>query len=822
MFRLKVWHIEQTCVFELSWGKGRQLTAKLPFPNILKTHYKRWQDAYIDFYKSKEFQESTLRARVDVSGTMATPAIDWRARLAQAEAELTSEFHHWLSSAELIKIRKEIASGGQQIINEKSHLNQPIDVFLTCDSLELERLPWETWEIGTEFAASPIRLVRTPANIEAETGQRQHQGKMRILAILGDETGLNFQKEREALKDLKPLADITLIGWQEGKATDHLLEDIQQAISDPKGWDLLFFAGHSNETSVTGGELTIAPNQSVLVSEIAPQLLLAKQHGLQFAIFNSCKGLSIANSFISLGLGQVAVMREPIHNRVAQEFLIRFLRQMATYQDVQDSLRLTCQSFKLDKNLTYPSAYLVPSLFRHPDSIPFQLKPFGWKEKLKQWIPTKVEAITLTLAICLSGFIPVQEWLLSQRILTQARYRQLTSQINRVQSAPVLLVQIDDQTIQKLGISSVSPMDRKVLAQLVNQAIDLNASVIGLDYLLDTPQPNDAVLRQALESAVMQNQSWLVLGAKSNKAGEWIGARPEIASLNWSLSGDLWTPDGRIRPLPWTDSRLLPFSYILATALRVKNQTEVTTTSIPPRPSLQSQSRLLSQFKAYTRAVGAPLITPQMKLNPITALSYNLCHPGIEQSLCHRWLQPILDFSIPPEQVYQPVSAWQFLQQPQAILQTGDRSSLQETIVIIAPGGYDQAGLTYLGEDNPPLPDAIAYWRQQQDDFDETFTGGKVQAYMTHHFLNSHLITPIPDLWLVLLAGLVTKVIILNLQQRQLKPTLIIFSLGTATITYGLISLQLYITAAILLPWLLPSVVVCSYLFPHLWSRRYA
>jgi hypothetical protein len=60
----------------------------------------------------------------------------------------------------------------------------------------------------------------------------------------------------------------------------------------------------------------------------------------------------------------------------------------------------------------------------------------------------------------------------------------------------------------------------------------------------------------------------------------------------------------------------------------------------------------------------------------------------------------------------------------------------------------------------------------------------------------------------------------LNLKQRQLKPTLGILILGIATLSYGAISLQLYITAAILLPWLLPSAVACSYLLPYFWSHR--
>ena len=29
-----------------------------------------------------------------------------------------------------------------------------LDVFITCNSIELERLPWEAWNIGNEFAAT--------------------------------------------------------------------------------------------------------------------------------------------------------------------------------------------------------------------------------------------------------------------------------------------------------------------------------------------------------------------------------------------------------------------------------------------------------------------------------------------------------------------------------------------------------------------------------------------------------------------------------------------------------------------------------------------
>jgi len=156
-----------------------------------------------------------------------------------------------------------------------------------------------------------------------------------------------------------------------------LLNQITTAITDKRGWDLLLFAGHSNETRITGGELAIAPNVSITLSELAPYLKIAKQRGLQFALFNSCSGLDIAKFLVDLGFNQVAVMREPIHNKVAQEFLVQFLRSMAQYRDAHDALLIASQFLKLEKNLTYPSSALIPSLFCRPGQEVFRSKNSG-------------------------------------------------------------------------------------------------------------------------------------------------------------------------------------------------------------------------------------------------------------------------------------------------------------------------------------------------------------------------------------------------------------------------------------------------------------
>ena len=181
-----------------------------------------------------------------------------------------------------------------------------------------------------------------------------------------------------------------------------------------------FFAGHSNEESLLDGRIAIAPKTSISIKELSPALRQAQQQGLQFALFNSCSGLDIANGLINLGLNQVAIMREPIHNEVAQAFLIEFLQRLARYENVQESLLGACRHLQLEQSLTYPSAFLVPSLFRHPDAQPYQIQPVGWQATLQRWLPTKREAIAMG-ALALLSLMPIsRNWLLDERVFVQA------------------------------------------------------------------------------------------------------------------------------------------------------------------------------------------------------------------------------------------------------------------------------------------------------------------------------------------------------------------------------------------------------------------
>ena len=787
-FSLEVQQIEQTCSFKLSWGKQLRLTAKLPYPQVLTTRYQTWREAYLKFYKSG------FRARVEQGGIGVLPDVDWRARLVQAEAVLLSEFHFWLSSAELLPIRSAIANAAS--LKEQSDV---VDVLLTCDPMQLERLPWEAWELGTEFAASkPIRVARSPINIRAETAQRRRRGRLRILAILGDETGLDFKADRNAMQSLSSIAEVEFVGWQWGQEQSDLKAKICRAIADEQGWDILFFAGHSNETDLMGGELAIAPHESILTQEIAIHLTIAKERGLQFAIFNSCNGISIADALINLGLSQVAIMREPIHNRVAHEFLIRFVKRLAEYADVHDAIVSACQSLKLDKNLTYPSAYLIPSLFRHAEAELFKLEPFGWRQTLKQFLPTKRrEVIALTTLTVLSLLPPVQDLLLETRMWSQAVYRQVTQQIPKSNQPPVLLVAIDDDSLQGVDARKISYLDRTYIAKLIDKAQTFQPKVIGIDYVFSSPiRDDDPVLKQSVQRAVMQN-TWLVFGAQEDNGKEFKQLTQTIASPNQILNGYITTTSSFLELLPPGRScrDACPFAYLLALAHLLKTSP----TADLPQPRSSNSLNFRSQVMNYLES-SAPL-EPQVKQIQSTRLPMLT---SISQVAAQEWLHPILDFSIPPAQAYQRVSARQFLDDSfQATLQLRELPP----IVLIAPGGYSEAGINQPGEDNYAMPMAIAYWRNQPSKTatQSGFTGAEFHAYAVHHWLNRRWVIPIPDIWMLGVALVLAKgtVLILKLQRRNyVHPAWFILAITL----YGLAGLQLY-TAGIVVPWLLPSIL---------------
>ena len=828
-FRLKIQQIDHVCLFELSWGQGQQLTATLKYPLTLTTSYQDWRQSYLGFY-------GTIRGR-SLQEISAPKNINWQFKLVAAEAKLLNEFHHWLRSAELYEIRKTIAQVSRHLVSQNAGEQQSIDVFLTCTPIDLARFPWEAWEIGTDLAATGvIRIVRSPANIRVEPARKRRQ-KARILAILGDETGLDFQTDRAAVASLSRIAEVKFVGWQPGRDVNAVKDQIREAIVEDEGWDILFFAGHSNETAITGGELSIAPNTSIQMSEIASQLTIAQQRGLQFAIFNSCSGLRIAESLIDLGFSQVAVMREPVQNRVAQEFLVQFIRSLAEFKDVHESLLAACQFLRLEKNLTYPSAYLVPILFCHPSATLYRIEPFGWKQRLRKLAPMRLEAVALGLFLAI-GFIPqVEGVLLDRRLWAEALYRNFTNQVPAQTTPPVTLVQIDNTSVihDPRIVDDPAPISRKYLAELIDRLTAQKAKVIGIDYLLDRPVSNTATLRQSIQDSVALHQTQFVFGAtyKQELANTFVTEQSKTADQTWSMQAyvNYWLTfyPSYVAPLyAGKDCRQsCPFGYLLS-LLHLANQE---LGERLPQPQLGSTQGLR---KSVLDAIDAQ-VTKGTALDQLNHLRLNPLSAWVGNHWRLVWWQPLIDYSIPPDRIYSRIAAWRVIEDSTLKL------DLSQQVVIIGAGDYDDPKGRVQGDlDVYPTPAAVEYWRENLplDNPASTFpsgaykndpryisvlTGAEAHAYMVHHFLTQHQVVAIPYFWMVGLVGLLGRgvVVLMKYRQQQFRWTYrqqkqSVGVLIAATVLNGLISLQLYVGVGLLVPWLLPSALFWIYLLPTL------
>ncbi len=97
-----------------------------------------------------------------------------------------------------------------------------------------------------------------------------------------------------------------------------------EALTDDMGWDIFFFAGHS-ESELTTGRIYINDGESLEVDEFKNALKEASEKRLKIAIFNSCDGLGLARKVGACKIGSIVVMKEAVPDAIAQSFLKEFV-----------------------------------------------------------------------------------------------------------------------------------------------------------------------------------------------------------------------------------------------------------------------------------------------------------------------------------------------------------------------------------------------------------------------------------------------------------------------------------------------------------------
>ncbi|MGD1912862.1 MAG: CHASE2 domain-containing protein, partial [Rivularia sp. (in: cyanobacteria)] len=239
-----------------------------------------------------------------------------------------------------------------------------IRVLISTDNLQLKKLPWHLWDlVDRDYPKAEVTL--SASNLEQISIPQTSisSKKIKILAILGHSDGIDIRQDRQLLENLSNANTTFLVQPRRIDINEQLWN---------QHWNILFFAGHS-QTEGNTGRIYINSEDSLTIAELRYALRNAVNNGLQLAIFNSCDGLGLVAELQDLHIGQIIVMKEPVPDFVAQQFLKYFLTTFSGGESIYYAVRRAREKLQ-GLEAEYPGASWLPIICEHPT-----IKPLQWK-----------------------------------------------------------------------------------------------------------------------------------------------------------------------------------------------------------------------------------------------------------------------------------------------------------------------------------------------------------------------------------------------------------------------------------------------------------
>jgi uncharacterized protein YjbI with pentapeptide repeats len=268
-------------------------------------------------------------------------------------AVLADRLNQWLNHATSRPLKERLL--------EQLSPADPIRLLIQTDDADLCHLPLQLWDWFDRYPQAELALS-TPSYQRIQPLIKP-KSQVKILAILGDSQGIDIAHDRALLEQLPNAAITFLVEPDRRELTDRLWA---------QDWDILFFAGHSQSRQVEQvecGYLQINAQEQLPIAQLRHGLRKAIAQGLQLAIFNSCDGLGIARDLADLDLPQMIVMREPVPDRVAQEFLKHFLLDFSGGASLYQSVRSGREKLQGLED-QFPCASWLPVIYQNPAIVP--------------------------------------------------------------------------------------------------------------------------------------------------------------------------------------------------------------------------------------------------------------------------------------------------------------------------------------------------------------------------------------------------------------------------------------------------------------------
>ena len=456
-----------------------KITGSLPAVPELGVLYQRWQLLYKAVHQRLG---NNQRIKVHSQDLTNISVNDFH----EVCQQLQTSINAWLKFESFQNIERQLRT----LLNR----DDEIRVIIETNIAVLHRLPWQLWDFFEDYPKAELAL----SNHEYASPyvfQKSPRGKVKILAILGNRVGIDIAQDASLLQSLTDAQ------------TTFVVEPTRQELDEQlwnHDWDILFFAGHSaSHTDGENGEIYINQTETLTIPQLKNALKTAITRGLKLAFFNSCDGIGLARDLADLNIPQMIVMREPVPDLVAQEFLKNFLVAFAGGKSLYLAMREARERLQGLEN-DFPCASWLPVICQNPTTV-----PTTWQELRDNFDHTKfvmgavstkgksstsksklwtVLVSTIIVAISTLGlrYLGVFEKIELQTFNQMLRLRPKEDSDSRV--IVVEITEKDIQSIQQTTVGLKSISDSK-LAKLLNKLQKYQPRVLGLDIYRDFVDP---------------------------------------------------------------------------------------------------------------------------------------------------------------------------------------------------------------------------------------------------------------------------------------------------------------------------------------------
>ncbi len=282
-----------------------EISGRLPNPRKIIEHLLLYQSAY---------RSGTVGRLEAVAGQVTNVSI------IDISETLNILMNNWLKSEVFRPIRETLLA--------KLTPEDEVRLIIQIRDPQLSRLHWYGWDFFERYPKAQLAL--SASMYDRITSIKTSKERIKILAILGSDAGIELEKDRKILEKL-PNAETCFV-------VKPKREELMEKLWEQQPYHILYLGGHSC-TEGEKGRFYINETDSVTIGDLKHPLRKAISQGLQLGIFNSCDGLGLAQELASLQIPQIIFMQELIPDRVAQEFLKYFLQAFATGKPLYLSVR---------------------------------------------------------------------------------------------------------------------------------------------------------------------------------------------------------------------------------------------------------------------------------------------------------------------------------------------------------------------------------------------------------------------------------------------------------------------------------------------------